>query len=517
MMFKSVTPAIFSLECFSLYRYAAILLLFITGVGIIISSYDGIPYFINSLLLFVFIALVAAATSDARFRRHPLGNIFGFFIITFFAIPAAFVAVLGSSYLYGVGVSSLPYTQDDYVRHLPFNIILLTLNCVTAFLGIRASPFLVQQKPATYTRFNINKAIVLGLFVAYLTVIDLLNIAKVRDAVGSPSTDGGKPETLLGFVFWDAAYISLFGLILCLHNLTSNWRENGLTRALTLIFMIFVITGVFGGSKGSIMIVFILVAFLPSVVAASYENSRAFILDRKVLIILSVPALVFFAFSEIQRLPISSQDSSRSELYMAAVQQFDLAKLNAVINQIGYRLSWGGYDRLILIQESFIEKGHDLGFTADYVAYLAKNFINLVLPGTPYLEAYMPSSQLFSSILHRDILDGASTQGDFLRNVNTQPSTIFGVLVVVFGGFSVFASFTFFFLISFAFNMARNPVLKLAISFLFIGALGAFGIETTLASATHFLISCVIMVIIVSPPSFLYHIFTFIGKQNGRV
>ena len=100
------------------------------------------------------------------------------------------------------------------------------------------------------------------------------------------------------------------------------------------------------------------------------------------------------------------------------------------------------FNRYILIYQNF----NTLGFSESVLAlpgYIVRSFLNLHLPGTPFLDEYYPSSMQLESILQ----DGSYRVGDAVNlqeSLNSQPFSIFG-LALLFAGF--FGPFLFFVLV----------------------------------------------------------------------
>jgi hypothetical protein len=128
---------------------------------------------------------------------------------------------------------------------------------------------------------------------------------------------------------------------------------------------------------------------------------------------------------------------------------------------------------------------------------MVKNFINLVLPGTPYTDAYAPSSQLFSSVIQHLDLGGEFNRENLINKFNTQAYTIFGVGMILFGIFSPVFIFVWFTFLSFVYRLFDNIFIKAGLLYLFLGALASYAFETIMANAMHLVISMFFMYLVI--------------------
>jgi hypothetical protein len=119
--------------------------------------------------------------------------------------------------------------------------------------------------------------------------------------------------------------------------------------------------------------------------------------------------------------------------------------------------------------------------------------VNLLLPGTPFPEAYAPSSQLFPDVIASGDLNGNLTLFEFIHNSNTQPYTLFGIFILLFGVISPLVLFLIMVIFLFCFNRLENHFLRMAIIYFFAAALSSFGIDSVIGNSAHLLVSMVLM------------------------
>ena len=160
---------------------------------------------------------------------------------------------------------------------------------------------------------------------------------------------------------------------------------------------------------------------------------------------------------------------------------------------IGYRVATS-LDRYILLFDAHLYSGHSGAYALQFAEYLGKNLLNLVLPGTPFPEAYAPSSNLMPAVLSSGPLMGESSKAQLLLSLNTQPYTVFGVAIVLCGALAPFAVFAVGGILSLAYRLTRNVPVRLSLIYLFNAAVHSYGIEVVIANAIHLGVSMFIFV-----------------------
>jgi hypothetical protein len=131
---------------------------------------------------------------------------------------------------------------------------------------------------------------------------------------------------------------------------------------------------------------------------------------------------------------------------------------------------------------------YDLDYALKFGVYIIKRIINLLAYGTIYQEAYLPSSQLFESILNKEDLIGFGNKIDLSRDLNTKPFTGFGIFKILFGPFGAFFLFIYYSLISLLFWKINGIFLRLNLALLFFKTLICFSIEEIISEFIFFYI-----------------------------
>jgi hypothetical protein len=203
--------------------------------------------------------------------------------------------------------------------------------------------------------------------------------------------------------------------------------------------------------------------------------------------------LPLFYLALIQRISLGSGVAPDLGTLLAGVSQFDMDVVDDILDQIFYRFAQGGIDRFFLVFQSVIINEFDPGISREFVIYLAKNTVNLLLPGTPFPESYAPSSQLFPNIIQYRLMDGNIDSSSLLKSLNTQPYTIFGVFMIIFGFSSPIFLYLFTFFCGLIFNQRNNVFVKITMMYFFSGALSSYGIEVVLGNSVHLFVSILLM------------------------
>lgn len=452
-------------------------------------------FFANTNVLAVLTSSVYFGTStllstSKNFRKSPFSILICIFSFLFLNIPIAFIIFQGQSYTYGTGLASLPYEQGDYQQSLPLGLLYLTCFWVAIWLGIvlagRRQRVVNRERPGTIA---LRLILLLGVFVMYVTWIENSNFADVRLNVSD------KENSLIAFVFFDHAYLVLVGVLLLekLNDSIPIVNSRKISFLFSAIFIGFVFIYFIAGSKAAILVIINLLVIYPLCVAMGDNLLNVQFLKPSAILFCMLLAFPMFYFALIQRISLESGIPPSVDTFLSGASRIDFSSLSETVSQIVYRFSQGGVDRFLLIFQSFIAHGFDWETSRQFAIYLFKNTVNLLFLGTPFPEAYVPSSQLFQQVIENKDLVGSSTLSEFIHSMNTQPYTLFGTGVVLFGVFSpiFLCLFTFFFVL--IFNKVSNHFLHATMIYFFAGALSSYGIESVVGNSFHLLISMVLM------------------------
>jgi hypothetical protein len=151
----------------------------------------------------------------------------------------------------------------------------------------------------------------------------------------------------------------------------------------------------------------------------------------------------------------------------------------------------------IVIFETFFNF-ENFEYRLSFLKYTHKGFLNLILPGTPYPESYVPTSQLFSKIISMLPIESNLDKASLLRQANTQPFSLFGVLTILLGPLSILFSFILGFLFSCFYKIINSDVVNAFMIIIFYAALQLYSIEGQLQFSIFLLISSFIVYQLIS-------------------
>jgi hypothetical protein len=486
MIFKAYNSEVVARAFFNCYFFGSLfsgliaLYGFVSGAGVL-STLSG----------FFYIVIVSLLSLNKRFRRNPFSILFCFFTFLYLTIPATFILVEGGDYIYGDGLASTPFAQSDYQESLPFGFLYLSVFWVAVWLGIisaGASKHEISQK--SFSSIKLMPILLLGVIVLAVTWIDNQDFANVQ----LHGTE--KITSLLAFIFFDHAYLIMAGSVLFFKLNESKYMMNSreITTLISVIFIGFILMYFIStGSKAAILTIFILLAFYPFCFSREYPHTRVSLPPIKFLVMLALLSPPLFYLALIQRINLSNGVAPDLNTLLADISKVDASAIYDISSQILYRLSWGGIDRFLLIFQSFVIDTVNSDTSREFVIYLAKNTLNLLLPGTPFQEAYAPSSQLFPSVIWNQTMNGNIVTTDLLLSLNTQPYTIFGIFTIIFGLAAPVFLYFFVFIFAFIYKKINGSMIKISLLYFFSAALSSYGIEVVIGNSVHLFVSILLM------------------------
>lgn len=485
MIFKTYNSESVARVFFNGYFFGSIFLGSIALYGFV--SEAGI---LSTLSGFMYLVIVSSLSLNKKFRRSNFSVLLCFFTFLYLNIPTAFILFEGGDYIFGGGLGSIPFTQSEYQQSLPLVFLYLSVLWSAIWLGIISAGIKTKKNNLNYfSSLRLTPILLAGVIVLIVTWIDNQAFFDVI------LKDESRGSALLAFVFFDHAYMAMAGLIL-LFKLNEPSYSSNPRKVTTLIFAIYIaFTLIFlsSGSKAAILAGFILIMFLPFAAFRGYSHTQVSFPSIRFLVALILVAPLLFYFALIQRLNLSEGIPLDLSTFLAPLSEVDTSVIYDIINQILYRLSWGGVDRFSLIVQSFLTNAFDYDYAREFFNYLGKNTLNLLLPGTPFPESYAPSSQLFSQVIHKGDMNGEMDTEVLIRALNTQPYTIFGVLVIMFGFAAPIVLYLSTFAYIFVFNKTSNMLIKITMVYFFWVALSSFGLEVCIGNSVHLFISILLM------------------------
>jgi hypothetical protein len=202
---------------------------------------------------------------------------------------------------------------------------------------------------------------------------------------------------------------------------------------------------------------------------------------------------VFFLAQALRVATYTGGSLNLETLLKAAFSPEAQSSFGAMLVAIGYRVG-ASLDRYILLFDAHLYGGHSIVYARQFAEYLGKNFVNLIWLGTPFPEAYAPSSNLMGAVLSSSPLIGESTKAQLLVSLNTQPYTLFGVAIVLCGTLAPIAVFAVGGVLSVAYRAVRSVPGRLALIYMFNAAMHSYGLEVVVSNAIHLGVSVFIFV-----------------------
>jgi hypothetical protein len=433
-------------------------------------------------------ALVLTAVSGCinrwhRYRRSPFALVASVSTCVYFVLPAVFIAISGDGYQFGEGLASVPRDVADYAHSAPLAIAYLAVLLLTLAASLALSAGRREPKASTLLR-NLRPDMPIGvLAIVVLVLAQLSNDALLLIRATGSST----VESLWGFIFFDHAYLMLLPVVVSLRLLRrGSTRQLIINWQFALILILFLLQATIGStSKGFILTLFVLSFVMPLSYLQSSRTVLCLMPSRLTIAVGLIGSVWVYFLAQALRVAIFTGGSlSVGTILGAAFSSEAQGSLGSMLAVIGYRVATS-LDRYILLFDTHLYGGHSGTYALQFAEYLGKNFLNLVLPGTPFPEAYAPSSNLMPAVLSSGLLMGDSSKAQLLLSLNTQPYTLFGVAIVLCGAFAPIAVFAAGAVLGLMYRLIHNVPVRLALIYLFNAAVHSYGIEVVLANAIH--------------------------------
>jgi hypothetical protein len=155
------------------------------------------------------------------------------------------------------------------------------------------------------------------------------------------------------------------------------------------------------------------------------------------------------------------------------------------MENIFYRIS-AEVNRYFLLATDFFQNDEPFR-RLEYGGYIGKNLVNLFLPGTPFPEAYFMSSMLLPQLLNRsELISGGRVE--LVLQLNTQPLTLFGLLLFFFG-YAAPAVFLLYALLTQKVLFGRFPLVATGAFLFFFFSFSMYGLEVVIQRAAMFTVN----------------------------
>ena len=464
---------------FSISRFFIILMAAVSVTFIILNWEWSIA--IPTLAIFLTPCMFISLKS---FRNNVFSVLLILVLFLYIYIPLTYASVMGEDYIFGWGLLNkyMPYSQEEYMNSYLTNLYFLFTSILSAFIALSLfnTKFNLLRSEIKLSNFGYTPIILLGLLVSFFLLQDILISlnAKANNEAGS--------EGLIKFLFFDHAFLFIAGVILMSAVGKSEKSIKFQKKLVLCIALIFMAIGIVAGSKASWLGILFFFFLLSYAYLRNRPNSLILFpsISLAILIIVAAPTLYFVTF--FYRV---SMTTSVDFNFYAAIMMLDTSTVSLLAEEIFYRLSAGGFDRFMLISTSFLSSEISSYGVQEYFPYMIKNLINLLMPGTPFIEAYAPTSQLFSDVIQMKPLDGEVSAEYLLRSINSQAYTIFGVFTVMAGWMAPVFIFLYNFIFCALYSLINHLILRMAIIYLYFTTLMSFGFEVAAGYTYHVIIS----------------------------
>ena len=456
-----------------------------------ISGLNNLP---SVMAAVIFLATTSFLALFPRFQARGLSLLLCYFTFMFLYVPTGFLITMGADYDFSTGLRAIPNPNFEYHQNLPGAYLFLTICWAAVWLALVKAPR--ERAPDNVYWLQepkIFKVLCLALLVGVVTHFanQVLLVAAWQESAVSVV------PRVLGFFLFDHAAMVVIGLLLLkfLNGENRHFSQRFLTLTFEIAFVVFVLVFTLAASRAGILHVFNFLILLPVVITLGGELGQ-----QGSRVVFFRPAAIF---STLILVPIIFIGAFLYRDFMAGrVEETFLTALLELLAEEGanhligilYRLSAGGLNAYMMLYESFIVPTEMISTRFEYLTYVVKNAINLVLPGTIFPETYGPSSNLFEELIAGDPLDGRHENfADLWRSLNTQPLTIFGLPIILSAMFAPLTILVLVYLFQTGYHILRPIPVRAALAYFFFCILSSFGVELVIANSIQFLISFLVL------------------------
>lgn len=438
---------------------------------------------------FFYLLISSTFVLNERFRRNFLSTTFCIFNLFFFHIPTCFVLAKGLSYTFADGILLIT-SQDVYFQYLPLYFLILCCCSISMWLGMLS--YGGETKDVDFSVFS---KIELSVIIALGLVVALFSIRDTQAFWNSYASYQKKSEDLLTFLFFDHAFFFLVGPLLIM-KFNNEFKTNQPTiyRATVFIVILEFLLSLYSGSKaGGLFNILLAFIIIPCSLFVSNWKFKVITPSISTVILLIVVYPIIFFVIEVMRENLALIGTREFNISFEEVFSTSFGSINSLIDSILYRFSWGGLDRFIVVAQSYLAA--DLGETLDFIVFALKSFFNLTLPGTIFLEAYTPTSQIFPVVMEKEIANLNISNIEFIsRQFNTQAYTLYGIFIIIFKYFAPIFLFIFSYSYSRIFASSTNIFMRILSVYFFWSLLFSFGIEVVVVNSIHLFLSMIFMI-----------------------
>lgn len=435
-----------------------------------------------------------------RYRRLPGAVLLSFQMAIYFSLPLVWVGLTQSSYDF-TSYFVAPGSNEQYSESLPLAIGYLVIAMLSLIVGMVFGNKLEKTSSATIElpirhSFESGSLILLVMVVAWISFRDVMEVLTSLSE-RFEADQAGKEQNLIAFLLNDAAFLLLFPLLFFSIFIGANRLDTFFAKTFYLfVSLIFIFIYTAGTSKAGVLLVFLPLYIYP--IAISYSSAQnVYWPTWQTFFILSTLATILFVYSSFSRQLLSIGGVLSFGLVLDALTDSGNYSSNIVVSifaPILDRLS-STINNYVVIFAHYSEN-YDPIFAIKFAWYILKSFLNLMLPGTPFLDAYLPSSSMLPQVLEKAELVGLGDGSTFWVSANTQSYSIIGVLLILVGpviALPVLMAGGFIF--SNIYGRIANPIYRALAILGFQLIFFSYGVEVAMQTIVHFFVATSFMVL----------------------
>lgn len=439
-----------------------------------------------ALLSIGFNLLLAWLYGKTIIRRTPGMIILLLHNLIYIQIPILYI--FNKADMYNFGNFIVPPNENGYYyENLFFSMFFFVFFYLLMFAGLVLGGTIKLKLPFRPLKIKKSKSmyflILLGIIIFYIAWADYSNFKEAK------SNYAEKSENFLALLLNEKTYQLIFPV---LFYSVPRFNARKSVFHFGLIVTIFLVLDVMGGSKAALLQVFI--SFFLTPLMIFYLNGIPIIWPKaKAFLLGGVLAIPLFIFSMISRELLTTGITLTPEVFFNLVSSSYDLNTQIIIDLIVQRLS-AFLNNFLLVFTEFSGQV-DLSYRMDFINYSFASFLNLILPGTPFPDSYVTTSQLFPLVLEKQPLQSGLDKASFLHQANTQPYSIFGFFMVIAAPvFAALLSFLFGFIFSFLYKNLVNFSSKAIVMFVFIALFHCYAFETMLQFAFMIIVTTIFFI-----------------------
>ena len=379
---------------------------------------EGLDHIYASIIFILM--LISFGFYFAR-KNNPIAHITIFQATISQTIPITLTSLIEYNFSSQI---EMPYDNSEYFLDLKYSILYLTFLYIFLFLGL----IIGNKKNITSIKSNYINHID---FKKILFIIPFFFITEIYSITKSMENFINRFDASYIYQKVDllsAIFNPLSLIFVCVCGIDQGKKNSNQHLLIYLLILFYLITNTITGSRAALISVFLYFYLIPSFV---YPNIKYKIPFKIGLFETSIVFIIIYSFFHVNNylrshnLNITDVRDFNTiyEIYKSynLIPDYFFSSLN--------RLS-ASFNSYCVIFNKFGHYFHE--FNYDFLIYNVKSLANLLLPGTVYKEAYLPTSIIFSDVISGHELLGPENQ-NIWSVTNTQNYGLFGVLLIAAG------------------------------------------------------------------------------------